>query len=81
MTAHSLTWEDIIGHGQALFALDAADRLCVLCAGVARLYVHREGEPIPCTACGQAIVPVSMIEGQTPGARRLASVGSPDASP
>ncbi len=65
LTARHPTWEELIGHGPALFARGHGGWLCVLCAGVARLYVRAEGEPVPCAACGEPIVSVAIIEAAT----------------
>jgi hypothetical protein len=62
VTARPPTWEDLIGHGAALCALSDGGWLCRWCAGVARLFVHREGDPVACVACGESILSVAEIE-------------------
>lgn len=62
MTARPPTWEELIGFGRALFARNGKERLCLACAGTARLYVLNDGEPLTCAACGAPILSVAMIE-------------------
>ncbi len=61
MTARPPTWQEIIGHGPALCARGDGGWLCVLCAGVARLFVRKEGDPVACAACGEAILSVAEL--------------------
>ena len=64
MTARPPTWQDLIGHGPALYAQGDGGLLCRFCSGAAKLFVLQEGEPIPCVACREAIRSVADLEGE-----------------